>query len=839
MPSQDLVVKLKAENAELKSRVKESERALKDFQKAAQDAAKQSNNQGWSKMLTNLTGIKTGAGGASGGLGLMTGALGKLAGGLGVALSAAELFNRAVDNSNSLGDEFEKIQTQASNAVNYFANCLATCNFSGFISGIMNAWEAGGKFADILDEISTRMQILGVVQSDYDKKIAQLRLQRAGVRNGTKEAEELDKQILDMTNEKADTYKEQALQERKKAIAYIDNALGGKGQKAATTGEMDRVIYGEFDQKALDAADAFKRLDEARKVLATGYAYGLDERGLKRAEQEVKLAEARTKAYEKEGYTRARAEREVTLKDLADNGENAPVTRARQAQIAANQAEVRALDEKAGITRRLVKDQAALEKSEKSAHKAYLAELKKTYNGQARSVFGIQANITALTELQDKADPLSDKFKEIGEEIQDWKDKLDNINISRLEPGSMGRMNAELSKWTAVRDRSAMDSKSYQDADYHVRQLADAIQKANEKQNELMRPTDKEWQSKAYNDIIKQVRWLQQELNKIDWTINPDQYNAVKDQLKAAQDELQGPPPLKDSIEAVTRALQDLEEQYNKTGDAAKRSAIKQRMAAMEKKLEKAQKGYALDDVFTKQPTQKNQQALESYDAAAQRVDIIMQQVEIGVMGGKEARAQIDEINKALEKLGAEPIEIKILTPGMKKALQNVNLAADAMSSLGMAFSSMSQMAEDDAGLAVAGIIAESIANVALGASQATVAAAQTGNPWVWAAFGVAAMAQMAAMIAQIHSATAMATGGIVPGSSYSGDQINARLNSGEMVLNRRQQTHLFDALDSGRIGGGSETIDVEWRLRGKDLYGSVRNYSKVAGKAGRRTGIR
>jgi len=51
--------------------------------------------------------------------------------------------------------------------------------------------------------------------------------------------------------------------------------------------------------------------------------------------------------------------------------------------------------------------------------------------------------------------------------------------------------------------------------------------------------------------------------------------------------------------------------------------------------------------------------------------------------------------------------------------------------------------------------------------------------------------------------------GGIVGGSSFTGDRVQANLNSGEVVFNRRQQENLFNAVDSGNLGGGpSVTIN-------------------------------
>lgn len=54
--------------------------------------------------------------------------------------------------------------------------------------------------------------------------------------------------------------------------------------------------------------------------------------------------------------------------------------------------------------------------------------------------------------------------------------------------------------------------------------------------------------------------------------------------------------------------------------------------------------------------------------------------------------------------------------------------------------------------------------------------------------------------------AGAFEQGGIVPGSSFSGDNMIARVNSGEMILNKSQQSKLF-AMANG--GGGSSTPNI------------------------------
>lgn len=91
--------------------------------------------------------------------------------------------------------------------------------------------------------------------------------------------------------------------------------------------------------------------------------------------------------------------------------------------------------------------------------------------------------------------------------------------------------------------------------------------------------------------------------------------------------------------------------------------------------------------------------------------------------------------------------------------------------------------------------------------------------------FALAAVvgAATAANVAKIASqkAPAFEQGGIVPGNSYSGDNVMARVNSGEMMLNRQQQSMLFQSIASGSIGG-NQPIVIE--IDGREIARANRN---------------
>ena len=103
--------------------------------------------------------------------------------------------------------------------------------------------------------------------------------------------------------------------------------------------------------------------------------------------------------------------------------------------------------------------------------------------------------------------------------------------------------------------------------------------------------------------------------------------------------------------------------------------------------------------------------------------------------------------------------------------------------------------------------------NVAANAAEAGSKAAAASAGWaLWGAIAIGA----GIMAAVLAFADGFATGGVVPGNSFSGDNVLARVNSGEMILNRAQQARLFDIAEGntepGWSGGAviNQTINVQ-----------------------------
>lgn len=111
----------------------------------------------------------------------------------------------------------------------------------------------------------------------------------------------------------------------------------------------------------------------------------------------------------------------------------------------------------------------------------------------------------------------------------------------------------------------------------------------------------------------------------------------------------------------------------------------------------------------------------------------------------------------------------------------------------------------------------------------ATASGAGIGFPQnlVAIAAGVAAVLGIVAMVASVASKVKKhAGGGIIEGSTHVGDNILARVNAGEMVLNKRQQSHLFNMLDKGTVATSNAQPELSFRIKGEDLVGAIKNYN-------------
>jgi hypothetical protein len=67
-----------------------------------------------------------------------------------------------------------------------------------------------------------------------------------------------------------------------------------------------------------------------------------------------------------------------------------------------------------------------------------------------------------------------------------------------------------------------------------------------------------------------------------------------------------------------------------------------------------------------------------------------------------------------------------------------------------------------------------------------------------------------------------LASGGIVPGNSFSGDRVPAMMNSGEMAINREDQNALWDFVSGGSQGGGTRPLSITINLNSRPISHAV-----------------
>ena len=132
-------------------------------------------------------------------------------------------------------------------------------------------------------------------------------------------------------------------------------------------------------------------------------------------------------------------------------------------------------------------------------------------------------------------------------------------------------------------------------------------------------------------------------------------------------------------------------------------------------------------------------------------------------------------------------------------------------------------------------LVAEAVANTAVGVTKAL-----KDYKWPFSMVVAGLIAESGAIEVAAIKAQKFAEGGIVGGTSYTGDRRIARVNSGEMIINRSQQAELFDMINSGK-SGNNVTINIQGDFLGSEEQAdklakiiedrSKRNFNRIAVK--------
>lgn len=221
--------------------------------------------------------------------------------------------------------------------------------------------------------------------------------------------------------------------------------------------------------------------------------------------------------------------------------------------------------------------------------------------------------------------------------------------------------------------------------------------------------------------------------------------------------------------------------------------------------------------------------------------DLQMASFEAEGWANEEAKGLHNALRKSIEsgeKIKIVPIEVDLdkidiadeLAEPLKEApIKKAEEYTKALEGVGYAMEGINSIAQAS-GEQTIGFITESFASIAqmiISLNSLAVANGVANAAALPFPANLAAIATVVGTISSIFSSLPkFADGGIIGGSSFFGDKMIARVNSGEMILNQSQQGKLFNIINNGNPGNNI-TVGGEAKVSGKTMYIAIRNYMK------------
>ena len=874
----DFVTRIILQNQQFKSQLQDCKKEIASLKGASQSTGSSLGN--FNGLLSKV-GIS--ANGSGNILSTLGGTLGKLGGFFGVAMSAGALFNEMLDNSQTLGDAVERAQTQAGSAVDYFATCLVNADFSNFINGLQQTIEESGKLADALDDLATAAQQLGVIDARVNAKraLAQKHYYEARTKEQKKAAVEEMKDADKMFAEAHSKFGKKNLDTGRQQIrAIVNPQLNGKH---LTNNQIDYYFLNE-EKAAEQGKKANKKLQaivsERNKILNKGKVTDFDGPvGHKGSNPVSNLSAADKKrlqqlnAKEKQikgtiGYAYSR------INEIQDNKENAPMTQARNniKEYYSQQAQVTQLEANTARKEAMAesyKGGSSTKKGNKKKGKGHKTPKnttpKKVYKETATTIEAMEDNIDVLSEKLKKCVPNSESYKEVESLLEKWKDKLSMVGF----------------------DANAKTIKGMSD---NIQILSDKLQNLDPNTDAFKETTNliESWQTKlddinnnGFKDNAKSIKDINNNIQILNYRLNKtvprtDEWFQITKQIKQQKELLN--TFAKGSIADLNNQIDEISEQLqneNLTVDA------RVKLETTKKELQDAID--TISDTTTikiKKLDFSTQDKVKSYDNAQTNISSVTNQRNIGLIDKQAADSQIADINKQLQALGLKPIKVHIETDfekdfadfrnnandiigglegignvvnsieSLSNALANgadawtvfmgvVETATTILQTVGSVMTAVNTITEllGATTAATAAIdtaatsqeVANSQAKVAANSAEAISGATKSGAQLPFPLNIVAIAAGLAAVIAGIAMIGSFADGGVIGGNSFHGDNMFARVNAGEMILNNKQQGNLFRLLDGGGVASNTGTPTV--KIKGSDLYVALNNYGSKMGK--------
>lgn len=761
MAKQDLVVKLLLDSGAFGQDIREAERKTQEFKNGMEGAAGKVGDFGRE-------------------IGISAGALGKLGGlltGAGGVVAAVGAFKSVMDSSYNSSRNLRGQIAGFESVIDNFQRSIAEFDWSNWRSGLDDVYRAGKEAEQAMIDANRAATAHSLVKSTGLNKITGLEY------------------LFDTakTEAEANEYKEQALKEVKDLKRKTEN-LGDlvDDEFIKTVRNMDS---GKLKMEFITAEDATKWLHEAADYILADKSpndpyYGKktqDMRDYNRISQFIKDVDY----VEKKGRRAVREEEEKSAKwgDQTSMAYNKDMADAAQKKADYYKSILDNLDENIAKRDNLISENQGL-----FFRNAIYKMPEDVYSEM------VEPRITASDELE------SIRAKELEIEKWEWSDKTP-------KGGSTGG--------STTKPPKKEDDVEHSKAEGY---LSGKVDDAKSEMAEFDPGTEEWWEAanalKKYqaqlDETIKHQNALLGIVGEYDDTIEGQiaRYEELIDQKKILKkhtsEETQEWHRLTEEIEEYTKKVDDLKEKqakYDGTSTSSSKSKSKNEESEEKRKA-------AVDAWNEREKYDRDSDAWEEANAKL-----------------KAAVAEYQMIVKSLDE--NDPVDRLI------KKWANANMVVSSSVSVLSALGDALANSEDESAKKAAAWIDVfstigagvqsyiSIMQAAIATDEAYAMAKATGQaamlPFPANIAAIATVvATLTSVIAKINSirksAGKFAEGGIVGGTSYSGDKLFAMVNSGEMILNKRQQSNLGNML--GNNGGGQ----VEFHISGDSLVGVLNN---------------
>lgn len=422
-----------------------------------------------------------------------------------------------------------------------------------------------------------------------------------------------------------------------------------------------------------------------------------------------------------------------------------------------------------------------------------------------------------------------------------------------------------------LRDRQEnADKSTYADLEKQIDELE---KKYDEFKGEVEKPYTPAAVSelKTLGDIDKALQYNQDRLSKASASEISDIQKTI-DALNHKKDTLQG-------IADLTSEQTDVNRITSLKGGARRRAIKKIGASGFTDKIDDLQSKLDSGD-FTGDEAKKVQELIKTYKGLRSEAALSFNTLRDGWSGVKNIGSGIQSMTEAIEGNGDAWTKITGVVDAALQVYDGISAIIGIIQMLTgvtqqqTAVEQQKAVATTTSAVATTGEAVASTANaVAKGtetsavqqataakSGEALVNATESGSKMPFPMNIVAIAMGVAAVISALAMAAKFATGGVVGGAKNSGDKLFARVNSGEMILNKTQQARLFAMLNTGlsmtlpsmpmprTSDMGPVTINttalqpqtasrgVRFELKGRSLVGVLANETRLTS---RKTNIR